>query len=229
MNSNDICIVKDSDSSIDNNADKKRESRERKAPIWRTEGTISDNKAMNDAIREHQRKTKKKKTNININNSSIINSSSNDNNTVKVTKINTKKSTEDEIIRTTTMSTIPKAPLSNKDKEEEKILERIMNLAALANESHKRSLLPISLPIKKTSVVSTLELAILRSVDECTTLINDWSSNSAQLIGRLCKVYWEEEFTWFYARILNYDSKFNRHYIYYALDSTAEWINFQEV
>jgi hypothetical protein len=260
MNLNDISIIKDNN--IDNNGDKKRVSRERKAPLWRTDDIISDYKAMNESIREYQRgKPKKKKTNSN---NSLISNPLNENAVVKNSKSNSKKSSDDAIIITTTMSTIPKAPLSNKDKEEEKLLERIMNNAAIANETQKQSLLPVHLPIKKPSFGLSLESAILRSVDECTALINDWSTAPAQLIGRLCKVYWEDEFTWyylsihlsiyviiyriiyriiyliiyiiitslfiyrFYARIINYDSKFNRHYIYYALDNTAEWINLQD-
>ena len=58
-----------------------------------------------------------------------------------------------------------------------------------------------------------LETAVKRGVKECSTLLLEWASPKAKMIGCLCKVYWDGEDTWFYARILNYDSFYDRHYV----------------
>lgn len=58
-----------------------------------------------------------------------------------------------------------------------------------------------------------LTTALKRGVKETSTLLLDWSSRKAKMIGNLCKVYWDGEDTWFYARILNYDSFYDRHYV----------------
>lgn len=58
-----------------------------------------------------------------------------------------------------------------------------------------------------------IETAIKRGVKESSTLLLDWASPKAKMIGFLCKVYWDGEDTWFYARILNYDSFYDRHYV----------------
>ena len=59
----------------------------------------------------------------------------------------------------------------------------------------------------------SLEAAIKRGVKESSTLLLDWASPKAKMIGYSCKVYWDGEDTWFYARILNYDSFYDRHYV----------------
>lgn len=58
-----------------------------------------------------------------------------------------------------------------------------------------------------------IETAIKRGVKESSTLLLDWASPKAKMIGFLCKVYWDGEDIWFYARILNYDSFYDRHYV----------------
>jgi hypothetical protein len=58
-----------------------------------------------------------------------------------------------------------------------------------------------------------LETAFLKGVNQNTSPILDWKSQAAKMIGCLCKVYWDGEGTWFYARVLNYDSKEKRHYV----------------
>jgi len=61
--------------------------------------------------------------------------------------------------------------------------------------------------------VSDLEAAIKRGVRECSTLLVDWSSVPAKAIGSLCKVYWDGEDSWFYARVLNYDCHYRRYFV----------------
>ena len=76
--------------------------------------------------------------------------------------------------------------------------------------------------------LDSLETAVRQSIIESQSLLLDWRIPEAACIGALCKVYWDGENTWFYARILNYDSIRKKHYIYYPLDSTAEWIVLDE-
>jgi hypothetical protein len=58
-----------------------------------------------------------------------------------------------------------------------------------------------------------LETAFVKGVNQNTSPILNWKSQAAKMIGCLCKVYWDGEGTWFYARVLNYDSKEKRHYV----------------
>lgn len=41
----------------------------------------------------------------------------------------------------------------------------------------------------------------------------DWSLPGAACIGQLCKVYWDGENVWFYARILNFNPSNGRHFV----------------
>ena len=61
--------------------------------------------------------------------------------------------------------------------------------------------------------MTDIESSIKRGVKECSTMLLDWTSKKARMIGYLCKVYWDGENQWFYARILNYDSFYDRHYV----------------
>lgn len=74
--------------------------------------------------------------------------------------------------------------------------------------------------------ISTLDIpqAIYKALEE----IIDVSSllDYTHLLGTLCKVYWDGENDWYYARILAYDSASQLHFIYYDRDNTCEWINF---
>jgi len=70
-----------------------------------------------------------------------------------------------------------------------------------------------------------IETAIVKSVEQCSSLLLDWLSPPVKLIGAVCKVFWDGDNEWFYARVLNYDSTTQMHYIYYLSDQTAEWIS----
>jgi hypothetical protein len=68
--------------------------------------------------------------------------------------------------------------------------------------------------------VSDITDAIKCGVKESNTLLLDWTNPEVQKIGRLCKIYWDGEDKWFYARIINYDDAFklhlvSHHYYYY--------------
>ena len=41
----------------------------------------------------------------------------------------------------------------------------------------------------------------------------NWDTPAVKKIGSLCKVYWDGEGEWFYARILNYDKQRDKHYV----------------
>ena len=58
-----------------------------------------------------------------------------------------------------------------------------------------------------------MSAAIKKGVKECSALLLDWSKSAAKLVGSICKVFWDGENEWFYARILNYDCGYNRHYV----------------
>lgn len=87
-------------------------------------------------------------------------------------------------------------------------------IIALAKSCHKRikSHFPKSLPTGPAELAD-LKSAVKQGVQECSTLILDWSSESGKRIGARCKVYWDGDDTWFYGRILNYDSYYDRYYV----------------
>ena len=65
---------------------------------------------------------------------------------------------------------------------------------------------------------------VKKSIKESTKLLTDWSQYPARYIGKTCKVYWDGDRTWFYARIIYYDSNHDKHFVYYLSDATAEWL-----
>lgn len=67
--------------------------------------------------------------------------------------------------------------------------------------------------------------AIEKGVKGACRLLTNFQSVDAAFIGKLCKVYWDGENEWFYGRILNYDPINKMHFIYYSIDSTAEWLD----
>ena len=74
----------------------------------------------------------------------------------------------------------------------------------------------------------TIMEAIQVSVQTCSTPLVDWNQSAAKLIGATCKIYWDGEDEWFYARILNYDRQRDRHFVYYFTDSTSEWLSIRD-
>ena len=70
--------------------------------------------------------------------------------------------------------------------------------------------------------------ALRKSIKDCSTLLLDWNQTAAKLVGAVCKVYWEGDNEWFYARVLNYDSRYDRHFVYYFADNTSEWLSIRD-
>ena len=85
---------------------------------------------------------------------------------------------------------------------------------------HKRVPMPIG-----ASDPLEFPAAIKKSVKDCSSLLLDWNQNAAKLIGATCKVFWDGDDEWFYARILNYDQRYDRHFVYYFADDTSEWLS----
>jgi hypothetical protein len=100
--------------------------------------------------------------------------------------------------------------LSPQARLQEEIEERHI---AKCRERNSRSARPRKQLPEGAVELPNLETAIKRGVKESSTTLLDWSSPKAKMIGFTCKVYWDGEDTWFYARILNYDSFYDRHYV----------------
>lgn len=100
--------------------------------------------------------------------------------------------------------------LSLKDRLQDEVELRLVNDARVRNDkkrSGKKSL------ILGTQEPEDMDHAVRMSVEQCSTLLRDWSTPQAKFIGSRCKVYWDEDMTWFPARVLNYDSFYDRHFV----------------
>jgi hypothetical protein len=97
-----------------------------------------------------------------------------------------------------------------KEKAADEAEERL--IAAAAERRLKTSIARKALP-QGAQEIPDLTTAVKRGVKECTSLLLDWTSKHAKVVGSLCKVYWDGEDTWYYARVLNYDSFYKRHYV----------------
>eukprot|EP01041_Mallomonas_annulata_P005210 gene5210-10429_t len=76
----------------------------------------------------------------------------------------------------------------------------------------------------KVTEFDGLNEAIHKAVEESPMLAVDWSNPRARFIGQLCKIYWDGENQWFYARILSYRASEDIFYLFYLDDLTGEWI-----
>lgn len=81
-------------------------------------------------------------------------------------------------------------------------------LAAQKKKCKTRPLLP-----EGQTELADLDVAVAQGCKECTTLLLDWEASSAKMIGNLCKIWWDGDQRWFYARILNYDSHYDKYYV----------------
>ena len=84
---------------------------------------------------------------------------------------------------------------------------------ARSRDRHNKTSKPMKVLPEGAVEIPDIKTAIKRGIKECSTLLLDWNASKAKMIGGLCKVYWDGENTWFYARILNYDSFYDRHYV----------------
>jgi hypothetical protein len=94
-------------------------------------------------------------------------------------------------------------------------------VADMLNKKLKKS----SKSSKLVEEIKDLHSAIQRTAQESCSLLHDWTSEEAKIVGSRCRVYWDGDNEWYDARIVNYDSATKRHFLYYAMDDTAEWVD----
>lgn len=111
----------------------------------------------------------------------------------------------------TSSSSIDKLSIADKSRKDNE-LKLIESTKSIKNKVDEREIRPLP---DQPIVLSTLEDAVQIGVKQSNTLVLDWSTSSAKRIGSICKVYWDGESAWYYARILNYDSHFDKHYVSY--------------
>ncbi len=92
------------------------------------------------------------------------------------------------------------------DETEEGMISRALRRRP-ANVQQKKSL-----PEGPASL-DDMNAAMRQSFLDISTPLCDWSIPEAKYIGCICKVYWDGEGEWFYARILNYDPHHKKHYV----------------
>ena len=73
--------------------------------------------------------------------------------------------------------------------------------------------------------VNNLLTAVQLATAESASLLSDWTSPKSKYVGCLCRVYWEGDLDWFEARILNYNSTTDKHFLFYPMDNTVEWVD----
>lgn len=93
---------------------------------------------------------------------------------------------------------------------EEGCIARAKNLQAEKEEKLRAR--PKDLPSGHFSLKSVGD-ALHESVVQNTNVVLDWDLEAVKMVGHLCKVYWDGEDTWFYARVLNYDANQKMHYV----------------
>jgi hypothetical protein len=96
-----------------------------------------------------------------------------------------------------------------KDKQLNEIEESVISLA----QKRRNSSTPIMFTPDGPSELPDQISALKKSVSENACLLLDWTTIEAKMVGSLCKVFWDGEDTWFYARILNYDENRRLHYV----------------
>lgn len=111
-------------------------------------------------------------------------------------------------------------PLSVKQREEEDMEDRFIDStsvrmsqesAALAVASAQQTRMIKSLP--QSAEAPNQREAIRMSIENSNTLLLDWTTPEASRIGLPCKVYWDGDDVWFYARILNYDRTHDKYFV----------------
>lgn len=98
-----------------------------------------------------------------------------------------------------------------KDIRQEELEESMIAYTRKASSTYNASIKKSKLSLGPDTFRDQRE-AMKKSVADCTVLLN-WSLDGAKLIGSLCKVYWDGENHWYYARILNYDNINNLHFV----------------
>jgi len=103
--------------------------------------------------------------------------------------------------------------MSHQQQIQDEIEEKHLARGREEKSALKQMTRPKKLLSEGPSEVADVEVAIKRGVKECSTLLVDSSSTPAKAIGCLCKVYWDGEDSWFYARVLNYDCHYGRYFV----------------
>ena len=99
--------------------------------------------------------------------------------------------------------------LDNKEKQLDEMEESLI-AAAFRRQTVATS--KRELPVGP-SEFADMDAALAQGFKEISTPVSDWGSAEAKMIGWICKVYWDGERKWFYARILNYDQYHKKHYV----------------
>ena len=89
----------------------------------------------------------------------------------------------------------------------------------------KKKLKKSSKPSKLVEEVKDMQSAIQLSAQDSCSLLHDWESQESKCVGCFCRVYWDGDKEWYEARIVNYDSNARKHFLYYEMDDTAEWVD----
>ena len=113
-------------------------------------------------------------------------------------------------IRPAAVIIVKELSLSMKEKEQLQIEESFIANCRRHDPKSRNDACPLPVGPSKPMEMIT---AIKRGVKECSSPLLDWSIPAAKLVGSICKVFWDGENEWFYARILNYDCGFNKHYV----------------
>lgn len=111
---------------------------------------------------------------------------------------------------TGTLPTLPKKEVNAKEKALDEMEEGLISavLRRKTTASNRKKPLP-----EGPADLKDLDAALNQSFVDNTSVLCDWNIPEAKMIGHLCKVYWDGEDTWFYARILNYDRNHKKHYV----------------
>lgn len=91
-----------------------------------------------------------------------------------------------------------------------------------AAESFKATVLKKELPTGAFTMKSQ-SAALSRSIVECTSFLLDWRGSACQAVGYCCKVYWDGEYEWFDARILNYDLNHDKYYVSFLVGPISSY------
>jgi hypothetical protein len=113
---------------------------------------------------------------------------------------------------TSTTTTLNPNSKNVKDPKEKALDE--MEEALISTALRRRPLVPTrkSLPIGPARLLD-MNTALTQSYVDISIPLYDWTIPEAKMIGWICKVYWDGEDEWFYARILNYDQFHKKHYV----------------
>lgn len=115
-----------------------------------------------------------------------------------------------QIVKVLKTQFAPKA-LNSIEKEESDLEDRLIEHSK-RTKRHSKLCKPTAVDAEPIGIQTIFD-ALNYAVKECSSLLLDWSSPEAKRIGSICKVYWDGDRTWFYARILNYDRVRDRHFV----------------